>query len=245
MELLFTQQETVQPQDVTPYGNLKLSRLLEYVQQIAGAHCDAAGLSWAAVSNRGLFWAVLRHRIQIERLPRQGETLTLETWPLPTTRTAYPRAVRCLNSQGEVLFQVMSFWVLMDIHTRAMVLPGKNGIDVPGLCRGIEIPTPGTLVPGVHTQQMLWSVTSRDLDVNGHVNNARYLDHTAPLAEQFFPEQTPKQVSVCYFSEVLPQDAVTLQWGQDGTSFQVDAFRWGTDEHQKPDRVFAVRMDYE
>lgn len=245
MEYVFEQKVTVTKEDVTETGVLKLSALLHMVQEAATGHCKELSLDWDSMCEKGMFWAVLRHRVQINRLPEKNESLLLQTWPLPTTRTAYPRAVQALDEKGNVVFSVVSLWVLMDMQTRAMLLPGKIGVTVEGITRGCELPFPASLPPCVSEQRALWTVTRQDLDVNNHVNNAKYLDHAQALAGQFGATHTPKELTVCYLSEVLLGQEITLQYtlSQEGVLL-VDGCRWRTGVPGKTERVFAIRLSY-
>ena len=81
MEPIFQQDFPVQELCVDRYGRLKPSTLLYFAQEIAGRHCDE--LADTLESHR-LFWAVTRHRVQINRLPELGETVHIETWDYPS-----------------------------------------------------------------------------------------------------------------------------------------------------------------
>ncbi len=241
MDLIFEQTVTVQGCDVHKNGTLKLSALLRYMQEISGGHSDRLGFSWDALGEKGLFWAVLRHKAVIHRLPKAGETVHLQTWPMPATRAAYPRAVQATDSEGNILFQTVSLWVLMNTQTRAMVLPGKSGVDVPGIVRDIEIKAPSSLPPVDHSRSVLWKVGQEDLDINGHVNNAKYLDHAEALIEGC--PVTARELTVCYLAEALLGQQITLHWdlSEDGV-LSVDGIRPRTDVREGTERVFAVKV---
>ena len=245
MELLFEQTVTLRSSDVDKYGNMKLSALLRYAQEAASGHCELLGFDWDTMAGKGLFWAVLRHRAVICRMPHEGECITVQTWSMPATRTAYPRMVRGLDENGQELFSVISLWALMNMETRAMVLPFKSGIDVPGILRGCEIDPPGSLPPVSHENKVMWQVTQADLDVNGHVNNARYLDHGEDLAGAFRKNHTPKELAVSYLAECRLDQLVTLGWtlSEEGI-LTVDGLRSRTDVPQKTERVFALKIQY-
>ena len=66
MEPIVQQDFQIQGLCVDRYGRLKPSTLVYFAQEIAGRHCDE--LADALESHR-LFWAVTRHRVQINRLP--------------------------------------------------------------------------------------------------------------------------------------------------------------------------------
>lgn len=238
--MIFRKTVFVNEENVNSSGRLKLSVLLQYVQEISGEHSNQLGFDWDTLASNHIFWAVLRHRVIIHRLPHTGETVHLETWPMPTTRAAYPRAVRATDSQGAVLFETVSLWVLMHTENRTMILPGKSGVDVPGIVRGDEPAFPGSLAPAEYENSILWQVTDRDLDKNGHVNNARYLDHVEALPN--FPD-APRELTVCYLAEVLPHQETTLFWGTSSEGvLSVEAVRTRTDVHDKKERVFAVKV---
>ena len=124
MELIYRQTFTVSDLEVDCFGKLTLSSLLFYAQEVAGQHCQLLGTDYDSLAKLRMFWAVTRHRVQITRLPLRGEAITVETWPMPTTRVAFPRSTVAYDAQGKELFRSVSLWVLMDLNSRALVLPG-------------------------------------------------------------------------------------------------------------------------
>lgn len=241
MEQVFYAQQQVETIYVDRFDRLKPSTILYLTQEMASGHCRQLGCDWDTMAQQGLFWAVVRHRIHIDRLPAAGETMHLETWPLPTTRTCYPRALAAFDGTGAPLFQVHTLWVLMDLDSRAMVLPGKSGVRVPGLLRGTELPAPVSLVPGPMEQWVQRQVHFSDLDRNGHMNNCRYLDWIADL----FPSTShatrlPKELSLCYLNEAREGEQLRLHWAgtPDGT-VHVEI----TDELQG-NRIFGAALGF-
>ena len=132
MNPIYSQKFTLPDMDVDCFGKLKLSRLLNCAQEVAGKHSALLGADYDSLLERKLFWAVTRHRVSITRLPLLGETITVETWPMPTTRVAYPRSMVAYDAHGNELFRSISLWVLMNMENRSMVLPGKSGVEVNG-----------------------------------------------------------------------------------------------------------------
>ena len=193
------------------FGRLKSASILYFVQEAAGRH-------WQYIEGQtgqkcGLYWVIIRHRVQVTRLPRKGETVRLETWPMPTTRVAYPRSVVAYDEKGSELFRSISLWVLMDPQTRAMVLPGKSGVLVNGILRGNELPSPTSLTPAALSAQVDRPVRYTDLDVNGHMNNARYLDWLSDLLpSSFHKDHVIRDMTLGYVAEALEGDRLLQQW---------------------------------
>ena len=93
MESIYRSEFLVDAAHSDCFGRLKPASILYFVQEVAGQHCKELALDWDTMAQKRMFWAVIRHRILIDRLPKAGETITLRTWPMPTTRTYYPRMV--------------------------------------------------------------------------------------------------------------------------------------------------------
>ena len=228
------------------FARLKLSGVLFAAQEAAARHSALLGAGQADLDEKALFWAVTRHKVQITRLPRLGETILVQTWPMPTTKTAYPRAVVALDEEGRELFRVISLWVLMDQAKRALVLPGKSGVLVDGTVRGGELTVPHGLLPKDLAQSTLRTVTYSCLDRNGHMNNTRYLDWVEDLLSSDFHQDHPAvEITLCYASEALGGEQVRLSWAlSESGVLQVDGHRGQTVEAGKQTRIFAAEVVY-
>ena len=241
MEPLYTQTIELTDIHVDRYGRMKSSMILYLAQEVAGRHCDLLNVDYDTLLEKRLFWAVTRHRVQITRLPVRGETLRIETWPMPTTKVAYPRSVVAYDAEGNECFRAISLWVLMDIDKRNMILPGKSGVSVEGTLRGNELATPNGLIAKHLGNLVQRRVCFTDLDRNGHMNNTRYLDWIDDLMPSAFHlEHQRREFTVCYLSEALEGQVLNLGWDylEDGV-VQVEARRQGG---EKPDRVFAAQF---
>lgn len=223
------------------FGRLKSSSILYFVQEAAGRHWQH--IEGETSQQCSLYWVIIRHRVQVTRLPRKGETVRLETWPMPTTRVAYPRSVVAYDEQGNELFRSISLWVLMDPETRAMILPDKSGVLVNGILRGNELPSPRSLAPASLGAQVERTVRFTDLDVNGHMNNARYLDWLADLLPgSFHQDHIIRDMTLGYLSEALEQDRLLQQWQMDENGrLRLEITRPGGEKNH---RIFSADVFY-
>ena len=244
MEPIYQQEFLISDSYVDRFGRLKPSAILFFAQEVAGDHVALLSMDYDSLYRQGLFWAVTRHRVQITRLPRRGETIRVETWPMPTTRVAYPRSLVAYDQQGNELFRSISIWVLMDKDTRNMILPGKSGISVPGTLRGLELATPAGLIARDLADSRERTVSFTDLDRNGHMNNTRYLDWIADLLPSPFHQEHPvKEFTVCYLSEAREGENLQLHWGfSEENVLQVDAYRR---EEEDLHRVLSAKLQFD
>lgn len=246
MEPIYRQKFHIEPTAVDCFGRLKPSMMLLYAQEVAGHHSDLLSLSYDALAAKGLFWAVIRNRVQVTRLPMAGETITLETWPMPTTRTAYPRSTVAYDADGNELFRSVSLWILMDLNTRAMVLPANSGVIVDGTVRGTELASPRSLAPKPMSHSRSRGVCFTDLDRNAHMNNARYLDWIADLLPaQFHFDHPVRELTLCYLNEAREGQLLEVHWDTDAQGdLVVDIHRNKDTNTEDYDRIFAAKITF-
>lgn len=239
MEDFFRRSYPIRATEVDCFDRLKLSRILDLLQDVAGGHCTLLGTDRERLARQGLFWAVIRHRVQIIRLPQAYETLHLETWPMPTTRTAFPRATCVYDGEGREALRCVSLWVLMDMERRSLVLPGESGVAVSGTLRGGELRVPGSIALknlSCHTQR---SVRFSDLDWNGHMNNCRYMDWVQDvLPASYHRSHRPLEFAVNYAQEATEGTEISLNWGMDPAGCLVLEGRSGDS------RIFSAKVQY-
>lgn len=242
MEPIYQKQFYIDDHFCDCFGRLKSASALYFVQEMAGQHVHHMALE-PAPADRGLLWVIIRHRLQITRLPCKGETIHLETWPMPTTRVAYPRSVVAYDEQHRELFRSISLWVLMDKESRAMILPGKSGIAVPGILRGNELPSPHSLIPAKCSASGHRRVCFSDLDANFHMNNCRYLEWIDDLLpSSFHSSHRLQDMTMCYMAEAREGDALEIFWEITPESvLHIDIQR---PEKDKKTHIFTADLHY-
>ena len=245
MEKIYRRQFTPMSNECDCFGRLKPSALLGILQEAAGAQCVELRLASEDLMERGYFWAITRQHIQINRLPRAYETITVETWPGKTSRVAYPRSTIAYDAEGNELFRSISLWVLMDLKSRALVVPGKSGISLDGLERGGELPTPTSIGPAELKAVGKRRVRFSELDRNGHMNNSFYMDWVQDLLPSGFHRNHPlTDFTVCYLSEAREGDLIEVHYElADDGSLQVSGMMENP-EKGSYHRIFAVRARY-
>ena len=246
MKPIFQHEFLINDAAVDCFGRLKPSMLLFYCQEIAGQHCNILGTDYDTLAQKNLFWAIIRQKVQITRLPRSGETIRVETWPMPTTKVCFPRSTVAYDADGRELFRAISMWVLMDTESRAMILPGKSGVTVQGLLTGTELATPGSLAPKKLDNTCSRRVCFTDLDRNGHMNNTKYLEWIWDLLPSSFHQGSePREFTVCYHTEAREGDLLHLGWQTDAEGLlQVESWR-ETEDAASFHRIFAAQIRFE
>ena len=106
----------VQLSDIDELGHVNNVRYLQWVQDVAVAHWNAA----APEADRArLLWVVLRHEIDYRTPAFAGDALLLRTWVGTASRVRFERLTEIVRaSDGAVLAQARTMWCAVDSVTR-------------------------------------------------------------------------------------------------------------------------------
>lgn len=159
-------------------GCMRPGALLTAFQEAAEHHAMRLGCGFEVMMERKEAWVLTRLQMEVRRYPRMGEQVSLSTWPAASRRGLFPRYYTVTDAQGGMLAMASSLWVVLDLNTRRMTAPGEIADMMPD---NSAITPPLALPGGVRRIEGEEAVSFKepaysDLDVNGHVNNTRYVD---------------------------------------------------------------------
>jgi acyl-ACP thioesterase len=188
-------------------GRLSPGALFSFFEDLAGRH--ASELGWGRddlMTSGGYFWALSRMIVKIERLPKTWDEVTLRTWPRGTESIFALRDLEMYDNEGRKIAGASSSWVIVDYQTRKAQRPDRA-------LSNLSYPFPGNratetnarkvppLPEGRHTLTRL-KVKIDDIDINRHVNNARYVHWAVNCYDtQYISSHTPDTIEVNYLLE--------------------------------------------
>lgn len=178
MNKTFTETFTVRATDCDPYRRMRLDALFVAMQEGGERHALMLGAGHEAMMNRGLFFALARIHVSTFRAPYCGETIVHTTWPGSANRFFCPRYHVFSLSDGTPLAAAGALWVMLDTKQRRIVSPMKCDLGFPD---NSDLPAPVDLpnrMPALRgdTPQILSRIPQySDFDINGHVNNTKYI----------------------------------------------------------------------
>lgn len=207
--------------DVNLHRRLRTSRLFEMLQTGCVRHTEELGAGRKKTLDQGILWVVIQQYLEIHRMPEYDEEITVETWPGKTMHVLFPRYFRVLDNQGQVLINGSALWTLIDSHTRKMVFADQYGIDVPGEDHEGQAPLPHAIKTENADHHTAFTVPYSYCDLNGHMNNARYLD----LAEDVIPDAAQgaelRSITTQYAEEIRFAQTIDIAWTKLGSTYYV------------------------
>jgi acyl-ACP thioesterase len=174
---IWTEQFKVHSYDVDLNKKATLESLCQRFQEAAWNHAEALGVGFQQLQQQGRFWALSRLLLQIDQYPRWGESVTIKTWPRAARAAFAMRDFEMYDADGKRLLAGTSGWLVVDSVSRKPKRVDKLMSDVVIVAdRKALHKEPGEL-PGCDHEgtEARLPVRYSDLDVNGHVNNARYV----------------------------------------------------------------------
>lgn len=196
-------------------GVATLSALGNWLQEAAGRNADMLGFGESALLQHGVTWVLTRLVLRIARLPRAEENLRIHTWPSTLDRFGH-RGYEVFDQENNLIVSGGSAWSVMRLADRSLAqLPESLIPRYPAAPRPCP-PFACRVIPRLRADQpscALVRVRRDDLDINGHVNNTRYM---AWLMENFPPFSpaaatpgeplTPRLVDITFRAECFPQE---------------------------------------
>ncbi|GFM36643.1 acyl-[acyl-carrier-protein] thioesterase [Desulfovibrio psychrotolerans] len=204
MPVYGTENVVVRCYETGPGGLARPATFADYFQEAASNNARALGFPGERLWAQGMAWVLARLALHIHRYPAAGETVCIRTWPAAHDRTIAQRCYEATDVHGQPLAWGTSAWVVMDISTRRM-LPIPDFVaqgypkDQPD-CRPFATRAVPKLRETAH--EALLRSRRADMDANGHVNNARYVDWVLEaMPQDFAAAHEPSMVDITFRAE--------------------------------------------
>ena len=206
-------------------GLWKPSAILTAMQETAGMHSHILGCGRETLVQKGVVWVLTRCEVQMEKEARMGSRLSIETFPMPLRRWFFPRYFVFRDEEGAQVGAAGTLWVLFDLEKRCMVAPGDVADAIPDnsdLTPPLGVPGPVPRLTTGGTLERARTPVYSELDVNGHVNNARYADWLCDaLGLQVMREYRVKTMRLSYAAEIRPGQAMELRLTREGLAYHL------------------------
>ena len=203
-------------------GFIKIPQLILLSLQVSGMQSIELGMSdMYILENYNLVWIITDYNMKIDRLPVFDEKITIETYAKSHNRLFCYRAFNIKDEAGNIIIEMVATFVLMDRDTRKVhpvMSEITDAFDSEFSKTMLRGPRFKELEGGVEQE---YRVRFYDLDMNGHVNNSKYLDWVFEvMGADFLTQHVPKKVHLKYVKEVLAGGLITSQYEQEGLKTQ-------------------------
>lgn len=193
-------------------SQVKIHRVMEFMQDLATAHADELGFSWNRMDANGLFWVMSKAKIVFGGIiDRNTRCFKLYTWPIKANRFFIERRFEAVDEQGKRLFSATTIWMIAERDTRKIAsqdtISKFYNADFDDAPCGAD--TNFTRIRRDDAYELKYTRTIRrtDLDINLHVNNTNYVNYALDVLNA---SEQITNVEITYHKELVLNDIVNV-----------------------------------
>ena len=193
-------------------GRATLSMIGNYLIHAASGHAGARGFGFNEMSERHTAWVLSRLAIEMREYPVAGDTIHLYTWIDEVGRLFTSRCSELADGEGKTFGFGRSIWAAIDLDSRRPTPLDREALGVYVDGRPCPIERPGKIQPVEgRSGGIPYAVKYSDLDINGHFNSVKYIEHLLDLFPiEDFRRGEIRRMEVAYLSEGKPGMPLTL-----------------------------------
>lgn len=214
MEAIFKKKYIVQVSETDFRRQLKLSSLFVYLQDMATEHAYNIGVGRDVLKKKyGIIWVLNRVKVEVIRYPIYKDEITIETWPEQPEKVQFNRNFLIYDKYGDIIAKAFSQWVVIDFSTRRLRRCSIIEEEFPRVDRERPLDcTSGKIKPiGNLNISYKKTVGYSDIDINEHLNNAKYIDYIMDcFSLEAHKKYSIKSIEIDYMHEALPGEIIQL-----------------------------------
>lgn len=183
----------------------------------ADYHSSDRGYGVSELNRSKKTWVLSRFAIEIMEMPKSYDNVEVQTWVEAVKKFFTSRNFAVLSPDGSKAYAYgRSIWAMIDTETRqpSDILSVHGGliekyVETEKSC---PIAPPDRVVVGhdlglVRERQVYYN----DIDINGHLNSVKYIDHVLDLFElDFYRSHHLRRIDIAYVAEAHAGDVVRL-----------------------------------
>lgn len=216
--------------------NLRMSALVDFMQEVSGEHALALGIDYTMDEDQKAYWIVSRAKMHLDTYPRWQEHMRIETYPVGLEGLFAVRRFDLFDEEDRQIGYIIGYYILMDFKTHRP-LRIKNMPEVSELLNwtyeGETLPK--LKAPVEIVKEDIRKVRSGEIDINKHMNNAYYVRWATDMFDcSEYDESMIESIQTNYTTSLVEGDTTKVVRGLDeegntivqGTSLDGSIIYW-------------------
>ncbi|TCZ75274.1 acyl-[acyl-carrier-protein] thioesterase [Paenibacillus albiflavus] len=213
MRHLWNEQHLVQSDNCDYKRDCKLSTLLEWMQRAGDAHIASLGVSLEKLLAHDMAWMLTTIDLELTRMPRYGEEFEIETWNKEPKGVQWLRDFRLFGEGHEQIGQARTVWVLVDLNKRKILRSSAFPFEVAANTTDSigDAPARVSIPAEIPLEEAyVWKVRYSSIDMNGHLNNARFADICLDALTTAELDAGLNRFRITYYQEAIMGEEITI-----------------------------------
>ncbi len=199
-------------------NNLRILTLMNILQDVADDSAASLGFGLDFCIKNGMTWVGANYILEIERLPKMHEDITIVTWPSAKNKLSAYRDFEIFGNDGKVIIRASSQWILLNLEKKRPIsvsdnLPLYQPVDERAI--NTDFPKITEITDG--DSQFKFRVRFDDIDLNKHINNAVYILWAVESVDsEFRLNHNPAKISINFRKEGYMGEKIMVTTRMDG-----------------------------
>ena len=210
----FIQNFNIPSYNVDMSWRLKPASFMDLAQEAANQHANILGFGYDDLIASRTAWVLSRMHVEFTDTPKWREEMTLTTWHKGLNRLFFLRDFLMTDKEGNPRVKATTSWLVINLDTRRLVRDPQL-LEDGTICSENVLETPADKVVMPKDAEvnlvMEHAVAYSDLDMNGHVNNAMYMQWAMNAVNYEISSEKPvKEFTINFNHEIKPQETVSI-----------------------------------
>lgn len=189
------------------FNRLKISSLLNYMQETASEHANGLGFGYQQLKSANRFWVLSRILIELRGTITFDAEMVVETWPRDIDKFLAYRDYRFNDSTNSCFGSATTAWIMLDGRTHRPVLFNSHEFNIH---RSQLAPATSSIPDKLNAPEQFSgscqrAITYSDLDLNYHVNNSKYAEYIFDCFDpEYLRNRLPISIQINFLKETRP-----------------------------------------
>lgn len=210
-------------------GRLFMGVLGNHLLNCAGFHASDRGFGIANLNESNYTWVLSRLAVELTEMPKAYGKFAIDTWIENVYRLFTDRNFAITGPEGKVYGYARSVWAMIDMDTRKpadlLTLHGGRITDYTLADKMCPIEKPGRIKVSSQTACRNVDIRYSDIDINGHVNSIKYMEHVMDLfPKEWYADRHLYRFEMAYVAESYYGDTLSFfrESKGDGNEFDIE-----------------------
>lgn len=165
--------------EISPNQHINIEQIIKYFQDCSTFDSENIGQGLDYMERIGHIWLLAAWQVEVIQYPSMGDEIVIATWPYEVKGILAYRNFEIRDLKGNSMVKANSIWFYMNMQTGIPKRIEEEDVRAYGYGKKLSMdyqPRKIHLPKQEGEPQESFLVKKADLDTNGHVNNARYIE---------------------------------------------------------------------
>jgi len=199
--------------EVDDHNRMRLSALINYLQDVATMHSKMVGYGTTKCKEIGMAWMTLTWHIKVFSYPQGDTNIEVKTWSRGIKACHASRAFEITDEDGNLVAHADSMWAWVDVYSKKPMRPSIDMVEGYGAIERMlfENEKVRISIPEKIDSAISFHVQRRDIDTNMHCNNTKYIEYALEaIPQETYENKQIEELEIVYKKPVFYHEKIKV-----------------------------------